>query len=186
MAHRSGGVTITPVKTPTRTKPDISAEGLAFWNISVEALSVHLTSDTAGLGAIEAEERLRRYGANSLKPGKRSGWFTLLLAQFKTPIILILLSAAGLSLFLREGIDAAIIMVIVGISGLLEFWQEKSAADAVASLTALVQVKAMVLRDGRTIEIPVEQIVPGDVVVLNAGDVVPADGRILKTASVRR
>jgi len=176
------GVTIEPVKkTDTPGQRDISAGRLAFWSCPVETLAAELVSSVAGLSAGDAEERLRRYGANSLKPGKRSGWFALLVAQFTTPIILILLSAAALAIFLGEGIDAVIIMVIVGVSGLLGFWQEKSAADAVRSLVALVQVKTMVLRDAHAVEIPVEQVVPGDVAILNAGDVVPGDGRILES-----
>ena len=72
-------------------------------------------------------------------------------------------------------------MGIVVLSGLLGFWQEKSAADAIASLLALVGVKATVLRDGKAIDILVEHVVPGDLVVLNAGDVVPGDGRIVES-----
>jgi P-type Mg2+ transporter len=106
---------------------------------------------------------------------------TLLLAQFQSPIILILLFAVALSFFLREATDALLILSIVLVSGLLGFWQEWRATDAVDKLLALVQIKAMVLRDGQPIEVPVEQVVPGDVVILNAGDVIPGDGRILES-----
>ncbi|MBI3849104.1 MAG: magnesium-translocating P-type ATPase [Verrucomicrobia bacterium] len=167
-----------PTKPPTRT---VSPAGLPFWSCPQDALSNQLQCGPNGLSVSEAKARLEHYGTDSLKPGKRTGWMTLLLAQFKTPIILILLFAAGLSFFLRDATDACIILVIVGISGLLGFWQEKSAADAVASLLALVQVKVMVLRDDNLVEVPIEQIMPGDVVVLNAGDVVPGDGRILES-----
>ena len=103
----------------------------------------------------------------------------LLMAQFKSPIILILLIAAGLSLFLGEVADASIILAIVLASGLLGFWQEWGAADALKKLLALVQTRATVLRDGQAIDIPTEQVVPGDVVLLRAGDVIPGDGRVL-------
>jgi len=104
----------------------------------------------------------------------------LLLAQFRSPIILTLLVAATLSFSLRDAADALIILAIVLISGPLGFWQEWRAADAVAKLLALVQVRATVLREDRPVEVPVEQVVPGDVVVLDAGDVIPGDGRILE------
>jgi magnesium-transporting ATPase (P-type) len=104
----------------------------------------------------------------------------LLLAQFRSPIILTLLVAVTLSFSLRDATDALIILAIVLISGLLGFWQEWGAADAVAKLLALVQVRATVLREDRPVEVPVEQVVPGDVVVLDAGDVIPGDGRILE------
>jgi len=119
--------------------------------------------------------RLTRYGADLLKPKKKSDALTLLLSQFKSPLILILLFATGLSFFLHDPINALIILTIVLVSGLLGFWQEHSATNAVAKLLAVVQIKATVLRDGSPHEIPVEEIVPGDIVILNAGDIVPGD-----------
>ena len=101
--------------------------------------------------------------------GRGTNALFLLLAQFKSPIILILLFAAVLSLFLGEATDALIILAIVLASGLLGFWQEWGAADALKKLLALVQIKATVLRDGQPVEVPVEQVVPGDVVLLQRG-----------------
>ena len=147
----------------------------AFWSISPANLLSSLRATAEGLSTDDAQKRLISYGANRLKPQKRSDAFPLLLAQFKSPIILILLMATGLSLFLHNIIDASIIFTIVLVSGLLGFWQEHSASNAVAKLLAIVQIKAAVLRDGKEQEIPVEDIVPGDIVILNAGDVVPGD-----------
>ncbi|MCL5999021.1 MAG: magnesium-translocating P-type ATPase [Chloroflexi bacterium] len=132
-----------------------------------------------GLTGDEARQRLARYGANRLKPQKRSDTLTLLVAQFKSPIILILFFATGLSFFLQDPVQASIILTIVLVSGLLGFWQERSATNAVEKLLAIVQIKAAVLRDGASKEIPVEEIVPGDIVILDAGDIVPGDGLIL-------
>ena len=174
-------VAVKPHRHSARTESETPLQGPPFWSCSLDALLGELQSTVSGLSDIEAGARLERHGANSIKPRKRTDWFTLLLAQFKTPIILILLFAAGLSFFLRDPTDACIIMGIVIVSGLLGFWQEKSAADAVASLLALVRVKAAVLRNGSAVEILVEQVVPGDVVVLNAGDVVPGDGRVMES-----
>ncbi|MCX6122803.1 MAG: magnesium-translocating P-type ATPase [Ignavibacteriales bacterium] len=150
----------------------------AFWSISVIELLQKIETTKDGLTSNEAKQRLARYGANLLKPPRRSDVLTLLLNQFKSPIILILFFATGLSFFLHDSIDAIIILSIILISGLLGFWQERGASNAVAKLLSIVQIKAMVLRDGNSKEIPVEDIVLGDIVILNAGDIVPGDGMI--------
>jgi Mg2+-importing ATPase len=148
---------------------------LAFWSISATEILQHFETATEGLTGAEARQRLARYGSNLLKRQKRSDAFTLLLAQFKSPLILILLVATGLSFFLHDPVNALIILTIVLVSGLLGLWQEHSATSAVERLLAMVQIRATVLRDGSPQEIPVEEIVPGDIVILNAGDIVPGD-----------
>ena len=150
----------------------------AFWSISATEMLQKLETAKEGLTGDEARQRLARYGANLLKPQKRSDVLTLLLAQFKSPIILILFFATGLSFFLHDPVDAFIILSIVLVSGLLGFWQERGASNAVEKLLSIVQIKAAVLRDGSSKEIPVEEIVPGDIVILNAGDIVPGDGLV--------
>ena len=146
-----------------------------FWSIAANEMLQQLQTTAQGLTTDEARARLTRYGANLLKPKKKSDALTLLLSQFKSPIILILFIATGLSFFLSDPVDAFIILTIILVSGLLGYWQEHSAANAVEKLLAIVQIKASVLRDGSPKEIPVEEIVPGDIVILNAGDVVPGD-----------
>jgi Mg2+-importing ATPase len=155
-----------------------------FWNIPATDLLTRLQATASGLTTGEAGKRLISYGANRLKPEKRSGAFILLVAQFKSPIILILLAATVLSLFLHNFVDASIILAIVVISGLLGFWQEHSASNAVEKLLAIVQIKAAVLRDGKEQEIPLEDVVPGDIVILNAGDIVPGDCLLLESKDV--
>ncbi len=150
----------------------------AFWSLSATELLQQLQTAQEGLTGKEARQRLARYGSNRLKPPKRSDVLTLLLAQFKSPLILILLLATALSFFLRDPVDAFIILTIVVVSGLLGFWQERSATNAVEKLLAIVQIKAAVLRDGGRKDIPVEEIVPGDIVILSAGDVVPGDAAV--------
>jgi len=151
-----------------------------FWNCDTKSCLASLHSGTNGLESTEAKTRLSSYGANRLNPKKRSDSFTLLINQFKSPIILILLIATGLSLFLHNLVDASIILTIVVISGLLGFWQEHSASNAVAKLLAIVQIKVTVLRDGKQQDIHIEDIVPGDIVILNAGDIVPGDCLLLE------
>ena len=138
----------------------------------------------AGLSGEEAQVRLFKFGANRLKPENRSKTYLLLFNQFKSPIVIILLAATGLSLFLHNIADASIIFGIVILSGMLGFWQEYSASVAVGKLLALVQIKAAVLRNGNQVEIPAEEIVPGDIVILNAGDMVPGDCLVLESKIV--
>jgi P-type Mg2+ transporter len=147
----------------------------SFWSIPTTELFKLYHSSANGLTSVEVKNRLASYGTNGLNPPKRWVTFTLLIAQFKSPIILILLFATGLSFFLHDPVDAIIILIIVLVSGLLGFWQEHSASNAVAKLLAMVQIKSKVFRDGSKKEVPVEEIVPGDIVILNAGDIVPGD-----------
>jgi Mg2+-importing ATPase len=162
----------------------MNQRSLAFWSLSATELLQQLQTAKEGLTGEEARQRLARYGANRLKPPKRSDVFTLLLAQFKSPLILILLLATALSFFLRDPVDAFIILTIVLVSGLLGFWQERSATKAVEKLLAIVEIKAAVLRDGGQKDVPVEEIVPGDIVILSAGDLVPGDGAVQESTDL--
>jgi len=152
---------------------------LPFWSFKTSEMLQKLEATSKGLTSEQAQRRLSLYGANLLKPSKRSDSLTILLGQFRSPIILILLFAAGLSFFLHDPADALIIFIIVLISGLLGFWQEKGAANVFEKLVATVQIKSTVFRDGKETEVPVGGIVPGDIVVINAGDIIPADCLIL-------
>ena len=152
-----------------------------FWSISVTEILRKLETGKEGLTSSEARKRLTYHGANLLKSRKRLDVLTLLLSQFKSPIILILFFATGLSFFLHDPIDALIILTIVLVSGLLGFWQEYSASNAVRKLLSTVEIKTTVMRDRTPKEIPVEEIVPGDIIILNAGDVVPGDSLLLES-----
>ena len=153
----------------------------AFWSIPSAELLRQLQTTPQGLTNDEARQRFIRYGANLLKPKKRSTTLTLLLSQFKSPLILILIFAGGLSFFLHDPVNAGIILTIVLVSGFLGFWQERGAANTIEKLLSIVRIKAEVLREGAMGEIPVEQIVPGDIVILNAGDVIPGDCLIIES-----
>ena len=155
-----------------------------FWSIPAAEILKNLQTTASGLATSEAQKRFDTYGANRLKPPKRSDVFSLLISQFKSPIIIILLFATGLSFLLHNLVDASIILTIVIVSGLLGFWQEHSATNAVAKLLAIVQIKASILRDGKEQEIPIENIVPGDIVSLNAGDIVPGDCLLLESKDI--
>jgi Mg2+-importing ATPase len=153
----------------------------SFWSLPKDELLRQLDSSPQGLTQDEAHARLELYQAFALKPrGRATGW-SLLLSQYKSPIILLLLFAAGLSFYLRDHVDALIIMAIVLVSGVLTFWQERGAVHAVARLLSLVQIKARVRRQGEEMEVPVEEVVPGDLVLLSTGDVIPGDCLILES-----
>jgi Mg2+-importing ATPase len=152
-----------------------------FWNLPISQVLQQTHSTIAGLSHQEAEQRLNEYGANSLEQTHKSSAWILFLNQFKSPIILILIFAAVLSLFLQDALDAIIILVIVLTSGLLGFWQERGASNAVEKLLALVQVKATVLREGQAQEVPNQEVVPGDIVLLSAGKNIPGDCLVLES-----
>jgi len=156
----------------------------SFWNLPTETLLEQLHSSPQGLTTSESQKRLIQYGANSLKQKRKSHTFSLLLNQFKSPIILILMGAAILSSFLGDIINSLIILAIVLFSGLLGFWQERGAADAIAKLLAMVEVKARILRDGKLKDIPLDEVVPGDIVQVSAGDNIPGDCLILESQTL--
>jgi Mg2+-importing ATPase len=153
----------------------------SFWSAPVSDVYLHLQTTSNGLTEDEAARRLKQYGPNLLRPKKRSDAPALLLAQFKSPIVLILIFAGGLSLFLGDSVDATIILVIVLVSSLLSFTQERGANRAVEKLLAIVQTKAAVVRDGSEKDLPVEGVVPGDIVLLNAGDLIPGDSFLVES-----
>ena len=139
-----------------------------------------LGSTEAGLSDEEAARRLRLQGANTLAGRSRTSAAQLLLRQFTSPIILILVGAACLSFALDSFTDGVIILVIVLLSGLLGFWQEHGAARAVEQLLKTVQLTTKVLRQGEPITVPSRDVVPGDVVVLSAGVSLSADCRVIR------
>ncbi|MDD5244625.1 MAG: magnesium-translocating P-type ATPase [Syntrophorhabdaceae bacterium] len=153
----------------------------AFWALSPDTVLTRLQTTPDGLTGAEEQKRLEVFGYNTLKQKKRNDSLTLFLTQFKSPIIIILLFATGLSFVLRDVTDALIILAIVLISGVLGFWQERGAVNAVRRLLSIVQVNTTALRDGEFREVPVEEIVPGDIVTLSAGDIIPGDCLIIES-----
>jgi Mg2+-importing ATPase len=151
-----------------------------FWNMSAAELVQRLGSNQIeGLSSSQAEERLSKYGKNLVRASKKRGTFSLLISQFKSPIMIIFIFTSALSFFLGEEEDALIIIVIVAVSGALGFWQEKGATDSVDKLLAIVQPKCEVIRDGKQQEVISENLCVGDLVVLRSGDSIPADCLII-------
>lgn len=139
-----------------------------------------LGTSLKGLSSREAARRLAAHGPNRLEGSGATSAAGLFLAQFGGAIPLLLLGSAALSWFLGASTDAAVIFAILLVSGGLSFWQHHNADRAMSRLLSLVEIRATVLRDGEWREIPVAEVVPGDIVSLCAGDIVPGDCLLLE------
>jgi len=143
------------------------------------------TDAAAGLTRSQAASRLAELGPNQLQESLPPPWWQKLLRQFQDLVIWILLAAAVISGLVGEWADAAAIVAIVLVNGLIGFLQEERARQALAALKQLSAPEARVTRGGETQSLPAVQLVPGDLIELEAGDNVPADARLLRTASLR-
>lgn len=158
------------------TKPDIT-----FWSKDVIDVIKLLNSSAAGLSDDDAAERLRQNGKNVINGYRGTAKIVMFLKQFTSPIVLILLAAAILSFFLQDSTDAIIILSIVLISGVLSYWQEQGAANAVQKLLEIIRIKVHTIRSGVKKDIAVEEIVAGDIVDLSAGDMIPGDCLLIES-----
>ncbi len=147
-----------------------------------EALKI-LGSSINGLSEEEAVIRLKKYGYNSIQDKKES-LLSIFLRQFNNPLVYILLVAIGITFYMGDRIDSAIIGVIVLINGLLGFFQEVKARASVESLKKMTETKARVIRNGKEETVSVSQVVPGDIIVVVEGDVVPADIRLIEASGL--
>ena len=152
----------------------------AYWGRDPSELMAGMGTGTQGLSAAEAAERLRRHGANAVEDQPRVTALKLLLHQFESPLVLILVFGAVISMFLRDWVEASIILAIVLGSTLLGFGQEYRASAAVTALRQRLALTVQVVRDGTVQTIATSTIVPGDVIRLAAGNLVPADGVVLE------
>ena len=143
------------------------------------------TSAEEGLTEEEAARRLAEYGPNKLAEGEEISRLTILLHQFTSPLIYILLIAAVVTLLLGEYIDTGVILAVVVLNAIIGYFQEFKAEESVRALKQLLVAKARVLRDGHEKEIPGAELVPGDIVLLSSGTRVPADLRLLHTIELR-
>ena len=162
-----------------------------YYKLSVDETLNELNADPAGLSSEKAAERLVQYGPNKLKEAEKPGFWKRFLTQLKDPMLLILLAAAGVSALTgaiageSEWAETIIILVVVLLNAILGVLQESKAEAAIEALQTMTAATCKVLRDGRMAVLPSEALVPGDVVLLEAGDAVPADGRIIESASLK-
>ena len=162
---------------------------MANWHgqSAAQVLTELESSRERGLSRGEAEARLTRYGPNRLEQTRKKSLPLRLLGQLKDPMILVLLAAAGLSLWAGGGedwLDAAIILGIVAVNACISLSQEDSAQRALEALRQMSAPQARAIRDGREVRLDAQALVPGDIIRLEAGDLVPADGRILEAAGL--
>ena len=163
-----------------KAQPGAPAVLGAYWSLPPEQLLTALHTAPDGLSPAEAEQRLKQYGPNAIQAQAQATALRLLLSQFKSPLVLILIFAAIVSGFVGEWVDASIVMAIVLGSTLLGFVQEYTASNAVEKLRSQVTIKSNLLRGGQALPLPSEQVVPGDVALLSAGSLIPADGLVLE------
>jgi len=160
---------------------------VAAWHaISADEVVKRLATDgTQGLAAAEAAARLGKYGPNRLPEGRKRGPLMRFLAQFNNILVYVLLGAGFIKLMLSLWVDAAIIFAVVVLNALLGFIQEGKAEKALDSIRNMLSAEARTVRGGETRLIPAEQLVPGDVVLLESGDKIPADLRLLDAKNLR-
>lgn len=156
------------------------------FSIEVDDVLNHLQSDAVkGLSHAEAKNRLTSFGANKISAEKNKSAWIIFFSQFKSPIVWLLIVAAGLSFYFQEWLDGIAILIVILINAIIGFYMEFQAERSMNALKKLSAVPGKVLRNGQIQEINSEVIVPGDIVYFEAGDMIPADGRIIKSFQVQ-
>ncbi len=170
----------------TAVNPNTIGE-VAAWHATSQAEVVKrlVTNSEEGLNLSEASARLQKYGLNRLPEGRKRGPFARFFAQFNNVLVYVLLAAAFTKLMLSLWIDAGIIFAVVVLNALLGFIQEGKAEKALDSIRNMLSAEARTMRSGETRMIPAEQLVPGDVVLLESGDKIPADLRLIEAKNLR-
>jgi magnesium-transporting ATPase (P-type) len=174
----------TPMSTTANA--DTTADGITWHAVAVDDVVKRLGTDIGkGLEANEAAKRLQKYGPNRLPEGKKRGPLMRFLSQFNNILVYVLLGAGFTKLMLNLWIDAAIILGVVIINALLGFIQEGRAERALDSIRNMLSAEARTVRGGETRMIAAEQLVPGDIVLLESGDKIPADLRLIDAKNLR-
>lgn len=157
----------------------------AYYTLGSQEAAEHLSVHTdTGLTQGEAAERLEKWGRNAIANSEKISLLIILLKQFHNPMTYLLLLASGLSFWLQEWLDGIAILVVVLINAAIGFWMEWQAERSMSALKKMVSVTAKVLRNGGVIEIPSSEVVPGDVLVVEGGDMIAADARIVAAAQL--
>jgi len=182
-------MTATPPSSARSDPPNSAAadrDQAQRWHaVEASAAIAGLETGPAGLSDDEAARRLLRYGANRLPQGKRRNAMARLLLQFHNLLIYVLLAAAGLAAAIGHGADALVIVAVVLVNAAIGFVQEGRAERALEAIRRMIDPHATVLRNGRRITVAAEAVVPGDIVLLGAGDRVPADLRLIRARYLR-
>src|SRR6478609_3512758 len=152
-----------------------------FWQFETQHWFQQLNSSPKGLAQLAADEILLQSGTHKKSRSTFSKDVALFFGQFKSPLMLLLIGAVILSAFLGDTSDVFIILFIVSSTGLLSFFQERNAGRVVEKLQSMISLKCTVLLDGQPKEIVASKIVPGDVILLKAGDLIPADCLLIES-----
>ena len=171
--------------TPPGPKKGDPAAVQVWHGMDIEDVLAALSSDRNGLDTAEAERRIATYGPNVLPQGKRQSGLVRFLLQFHNLLIYVLIAAGVLAAAIGHLTDAAVIFAVVLVNAIIGFVQEGRAEHALEAIRSMIDPQASVLRDGRRATVPAEAIVPGDVVLLEAGDRIPADLRLLRARNLR-
>ena len=147
---------------------------------SAEILESFQTNDETGLSQAEADSRTKKFGANIFEAQKQKSIWLMFLLQFMSPIVYLLVFGALVSLYFKDYIEAIAIGAVILINALIGFFMELQARISMNALKEMDVIRSKVIRDGKVEEIPSEKLAPGDIVMLEAGDVIPADGRLLE------
>lgn len=158
---------------------------LKVYQKSIPQIIQEYQTSREGLKQQEVQRRLERDGLNEIEQGESASTLQLFIESFKDPMVIVLLIVALVQLFLGEVVESVIIFAVLIINSILSVVQTKKAEDSLNSLRNLSAPAAKVIRDGKTVTIPAKEVVVGDIVVLEAGDYVPADGRLLDTESLQ-
>lgn len=156
-----------------------------FYKKSVEETLSQVNSSLKGLSSSKASELLKKYGPNELKEKSKVPIWMLFLETFKDPLVIILLIAALVQIFLGEGMESLIIFAVLILNSILSVVQTKKAESSLQSLKKLSVPNAKVIRDNKKVTVNSKDIVPGDIIILEAGDYVPADGRIIESQTLK-
>jgi cation-transporting P-type ATPase F len=165
----------------TADREDVAHHGLPV----AEVVLIAETDEAAGLTTTQWRDRLAALGPNELPAQRGQSWVVRLLGQLHHPLIYVLLVAAGITAALGEIVDASVVFGVVVVNAVIGFIQEARAERALDALTAMVRTEVTVVRDGLTSRVPSVELVPGDLVVLEAGDQVGADLRLVTTKELR-
>jgi Ca2+-transporting ATPase len=181
--ERARPLSVDALHTDATRRPSADARH-EFHAIAPSEAAAFLVVSLDGLSAHEATSRQERFGLNELRRAAPPAKWKLLLEQFSSPVVWLLIAAALISALLGEWIDSAAIVAIVLVNGLLGFWQEEKSRQSLESLQSLAAPSARVVRDGVVAIVAARDLVPGDCIQLESGDQVPADARLVSTVKL--
>jgi magnesium-transporting ATPase (P-type) len=164
---------------------DPQSQDMSWHTYDSTAIFQKVSSSADGLSQQEAQQRLQEFGPNRLRPAKKKSPLARFLAQFQNVLIYVLLGSGGVTALLGHWVDSGVILGVVVINAIIGFIQEGKAEKALDAIRHMLSQQAMIKRDGKFIVLPAEQLVPGDIVLLQSGDKVPADLRLFRSRELR-